>query len=155
MLRGISHASLTRCILALAITNFVQVAHAQPFDPFQTEPCHNSGEKCAEICNKRWATPDRPPAGTLQYIELSHCLDICTINYNDCYCPKIKQSSCGMPGCANLQSDRHNCGACGTVCSGSTPNCVYGACTLCPKGELDYCGDGTCCGPLGPCDCGD
>ena len=47
--------------------------------------------------------------------------------------------------CANLATDRLNCGACGSPCPG---DCIGGACApACPPGTHDCCGDGTCLPP--------
>jgi len=44
--------------------------------------------------------------------------------------------------CTSLNSDPHNCGACGNVCGGSNPYCNQGACSGCPDGSA-FCG-GSC-----------
>lgn len=43
------------------------------------------------------------------------------------------QAACSVTCCAasvNLTNDANNCGKCGTVCSGATPNCVAGVCSM-------------------------
>ena len=52
---------------------------------------------------------------------------------------------CASGACANLRSDPNNCGACGTICSGTTPVCSLGRCVdACPVGDagsaLSTCG---------------
>ncbi len=41
--------------------------------------------------------------------------------------------------CTSVNSDPHNCGACGYVCPASTPICNQGTCSGCPGGAT-YCG---------------
>jgi hypothetical protein len=45
-------------------------------------------------------------------------------------CPTMGQTFCPGVGCTNLQTDNNNCGACGTVCTGSNV-CTAGVCTAC------------------------
>jgi hypothetical protein len=51
-------------------------------------------------------------------------------------CPT--SSVCCSGTCTDLNSDPHNCGACGYVCNQSTPFCNQGTCNGCPTG-LTYC----------------
>ena len=44
--------------------------------------------------------------------------------------------------CTSMNSDPHNCGACGIICAGQTPYCNQGTCVGCPAGTTN-CG-GSC-----------
>jgi hypothetical protein len=48
-------------------------------------------------------------------------------------------TTCCNGVCTDVNSDRHNCGACGNACAASTPLCYQGACNACPSGST-YCG---------------
>src|SRR6187431_2754690 len=47
-------------------------------------------------------------------------------------CPT--SATCCNGTCTTVNSDSQNCGACGNVCSASTPNCHQGTCGGCPVG---------------------
>jgi hypothetical protein len=55
--------------------------------------------------------------------------------------------TCCAGACVNTGNDPHNCGGCGTTCSGATPYCS-GSCTAppCEQDAAACSGTGTCCG---------
>jgi hypothetical protein len=57
-----------------------------------------------------------------------------------CACTKSSDTVCGA-GCADLQTDPLNCGACGRICYTGAP-CVNGACGFCQSTGCP-CPDGT------------
>ena len=65
-------------------------------------------------------------------------------------CPT--SAACCNGTCTAVNSDPHNCGACGNVCPASAPTCNQGTCSTggptCPPGT-DYMFDGLNCGACG------
>ena len=52
-------------------------------------------------------------------------------------------TACCNGTCTTVNSDPHNCGACGNVCAAPTPYCIQGSCSNpCPQGGM-YC-NGSC-----------
>lgn len=57
--------------------------------------------------------------------------------------------TCCADACRNTHNDLHNCGGCGTECSGATPMCLAGKCSAAVCSPT--CGTGTiCCEIDGP-----
>jgi hypothetical protein len=59
---------------------------------------------------------------------------------------------CCSGTCTYVNSDPHNCGACGNVCPASAPICNQGVCSDCPPGTDFYWDSGNCggCGIVCP-----
>jgi hypothetical protein len=57
-------------------------------------------------------------------------------------------AACCNGTCTSVNSDPHNCGACGNVCPASTPICNQGICGDCPQGT-DFMWDSSNCGGCG------
>lgn len=65
------------------------------------------------------------------------CVDRQCLCSGESACGGSTPDCCGTPGaCTNTDTDTSNCGACGTTCSGATPNCVNGTCVadVCASG---------------------
>jgi hypothetical protein len=80
-----------------------------------TNSVNNCGA-CAKVC-------PTPANGTAACVAAVCLIGTCNTGYADC--DQVLANGCEV----NLRTSNTNCGACGHACSGTTPNCVNGACS--------------------------